>query len=307
MRWRPRARAVLPACLLLLAAASAVALEVPYLSGRVVDEAGMLSPQSRQQVETELAALERDTGAQVAVLTIPTLEDEALEDYSLRVAETWKLGRAEADDGVLLLIARDDRKMRLEVGYGLEPKLTDLAANRILDEVIRPRFRQGDFDGGVEAGVAAVAAVVREGEAALPEPEPATPGGDMAQAPLPARIFGLLIFVTVVGVFSLAALSSSGCQGWFLYLFLVPFWTAFPAMLLHPAAGAVTGLCWLLGYPLLRLLFHRRGRPGWLSESSGGGWSFGGGSFGGGGGGFSSGGFSGGGGSFGGGGASSGW
>ena len=136
------ARVALASAAALLGAALAAplpALEVPFLSGRVVDLAGMLTESEKQSVEQKLAAFEKKTGAQVAVLTLPSLEGEPLEDYSIRVVETWKLGRTGHDDGVLLLIARDDRKMRIEVGRGLEDRLTDLVAGRILDHLLRPR------------------------------------------------------------------------------------------------------------------------------------------------------------------------
>lgn len=146
------------------------ALEVPYLGARVNDEASLLSGAAKQQIEAELANLERETGAQVAVLTIPTLDGEVLEDYSLRVVETWKLGRAGKDDGVLVLVVRDDRKMRIEVGYGLEAVIPDVLARRVLDERMRPRFRDGDFDGGVRDATSTLAALVRGEENALPPP-----------------------------------------------------------------------------------------------------------------------------------------
>ena len=136
---------------LALAAATAPALEVPYLAGRVNDLADLLSPGAEARIEEELAALERETGAQGAVLTVPSLEGDPLEDFSLRVVDTWKLGREGVDDGVLLVIARDERQVRIEVGYGLEATLTDVGSKRILSDVMTPRFRAGDFDGGVEA------------------------------------------------------------------------------------------------------------------------------------------------------------
>lgn len=285
---------------------AAAALEVPYLAGRVNDLAGMVPADARERLELLLSELETETGAQIAVLTIPALEGEALEEYSLRVAETWALGREEFDDGALLLIARDDRKMRIEVGYGLEPTLTDAISRRILDNVIRPRFRQGDFGGGIEAGVEAIAAIVR-GEGELPPPE----AGDEAM-PLAGRLLGSLFFFSIVGLFSLAAIGTRGCAGWFLWLFLMPFWLLFPSVLIHPRAGVALLAAWLILFPILWIAIHqtKRGKK-WAKSSpwfdtSGrrGGWSSGGWSSGGG---FSSGGFSGGGGSFGGGGASSSW
>ncbi len=136
---------------LLLVATAAPTLEVPFLSGRVNDYAELIPPETEERIAAKLEAFEGSTGAQLAVLTVPSLGDEVLEEYSLRVAETWGLGREEQDDGVLLLVARDDRKMRIEVGYGLEARLTDAQCGRILRNVLRPAFREGDFGGGIEA------------------------------------------------------------------------------------------------------------------------------------------------------------
>jgi uncharacterized protein len=280
------------------------ARDVPYLAGRVNDTAGMLSPAARQRIEGELAALEKQTGAQVAVLTIDSLDGEALEDYSVRVAKTWKLGQQGKDNGVLFLVAKNDRKMRIEVGYGLEPLLTDLQTHVILDEIVRPAFQSGDFAGGIGKGVDAIAAAVR----GLGVPKSVKPEDESPRS-LPAgpREGFSLVFLLIVGVFSLAALSSRGCQSWFLYAFLAPFY--------YFLGGATLGLilagAWLVLFPLLRLLFKGTGFGGFGGGSGwppfggwgGGGWSSGGGGFGGGGGG----GFSGGGGSFGGGGSSGSW
>jgi uncharacterized protein len=290
------------------------ALEVPYLSGRVNDVAGVLSAASKQRLEEELRKLEEDTGAQVAILTIPTLDGESLEEYSLRVAETWKLGRGKFDDGALVLIARDDRQMRIEVGYGLEPAITDAKSRRILDQLMRPRFREGDFDGGVESAVKAIDGLVRGDENALPAPEPTS--GVEGVAP---RALMFLIFAVVIGVFSMVALATEGAGAWFFYLFLTPFWLAFPIAIFGASVGVFFGLAWLLGFPVLHRILRKKrksgklfrgtkwatgGMPGggWVWSSRGGGWSGGRGGWGGGGGGFS-----GGGGSFGGGGASGRW
>ena len=121
-----RARLAFATLLLSSLSITALALDVPKLSGRVNDYADLISPAAEARIEHTLEALEQDEGAQLVVLTIDSLEGEQLEEYSLRVAETWKLGRAEQDDGALLLIAKNDRKMRLEVGYGLEPVLSDV-------------------------------------------------------------------------------------------------------------------------------------------------------------------------------------
>jgi len=310
--WRP-ALAALPTLATWLALAAltspaAAELEVPFLSGRVVDGADMLSPEAERNLDQKLTALEEETGSQVAVLTVPSLEDEVLEDFTLRVAETWQLGRGKFDDGALLFIARDERRMRLEVGYGLEPIIPDAIAKRILDAVIQPRFRAGDFDGGVTAAVDTIGGLIRS-DGTLPPPEleeaPAT-----ARRPGPSNLVGFLIFLSVVGMFSLQALAAKGCAAWGLYLFLMPFWIMFPLTLFGRPGGFIPGVLWIVAFPLLWLLLHRTGAGrAWTDKHGGGGPMI----FGGGGGGWSSsggsfgGGFSGGGGSFGGGGASGSW
>jgi uncharacterized protein len=301
------------AILLFLAAVPLAALEVPYLSGRVVDNADLIPDDVQQRIEQRLAAYEQQyKGRQIAVLTIESLEGEALEDYSLRVAETWKLGRKrtpgqtdqEVDNGALFLISEQDRKMRIEVGYGLEPELTDLETGRVLDNVVTPYFRSGDFGAGVEKGVDGIIAAIGGQEVA-----PA-PGADAApqMATGEKAIFGLIFFF-VIGIFSLMAVFSQGCQSWFMYLFLMPFYATFPNML-FPGLGIGALIAWAVLFPILKALFGRRigsgiptRRGGWGGPFviGGGGWGGGGGWSGGGGG------FSGGGGSFGGGGSSGSW
>jgi len=283
----------------LLVATMVAAIDVPYLSGRINDQADLLSDGFETGLDGKFRLLEEETGAQVAVLTIVTLEDDPIEDFSIRVVETWKLGRAGADDGVLILIVRDDRRMRIEVGYGLEGVLTDAQAGRIIDRLMAPRFRAGDFEGGVEAAADAVSSAIRGEPVVLPE-EPARGRGVNP---------GSLIFFLIFGLpFIGAALSSRGAAGWILYLFLTPFFFAFPAGIFGLKAGAVVAGAWLVGFPLLRLIWPKTavGRDAgskrgtfWGPFIGGGGGGFsGGGGFGGG--------FSGGGGSFGGGGASGG-
>lgn len=172
---RRRRRPLLAALLagaLLAPAAPAAAREVPFLSGRVVDEAGLLSAEARQRLEPRLAALERETGAQLAVLVVSDLGGDPIEDFSLRVVEEWELGGAERDDGLLFLVAVEERRMRVDVGYGLEDDVPDILAGRILDGLVQPRFRRGDFDGGVEAGVEALAELARGNEEAVAQALP---------------------------------------------------------------------------------------------------------------------------------------
>lgn len=137
------------------------ALSVPALRARVNDYAGMLSGQTEQQLDTMLGNLETTDSTQIVVLTIPSLEGESLEEFSVRVAEKWKIGHKEKDNGAILLIAKEEREIRIEVGYGLEGRLTDLIAGRIIRDIMIPRFRAGDIDMGVLDGVSAMIAVVR--------------------------------------------------------------------------------------------------------------------------------------------------
>jgi len=141
--------------------AVAGALDVPRPAGYVTDRANLLSSSTVLRLDQALADFERSDSTQIVVLTIPSLDGEVLEEYSLRVAEEWGIGQKGKDNGALLLISKADRKIRIEVGYGLEGRLTDLLAGRIIDNEITPRFKQGDFDGGVVAGVTSMMEAVR--------------------------------------------------------------------------------------------------------------------------------------------------
>lgn len=143
---------------------------IPPLAARVTDLTGTLTQEQRQALEHKLANLEQAKGSQIAVLLVPTTQPETIEQYALRVAEHWKLGRKGVDDGVLLLVAKEDRRLRIEVGYGLEGAIPDAVAKRIIEEIILPRFRGGDFAAGIEAGVEALVSLV-SGEP-LPAPQP---------------------------------------------------------------------------------------------------------------------------------------
>jgi len=177
----------------LLAAAQELA-PIPPLSARVTDTTGTLDAAARDALEQRLAVLERDKGSQVAVLIVPTTRPEAIEQYGIRVAEAWKIGRKGIDDGVILLVAKEDRKLRIEVGRGLEGAIPDAIAKRIIAEIISPRFKQGDFAGGLTAGVEAIAARIA-GEP-LPAPEPSR--RDTAADPTDWLVM-LLIGTIVVG------------------------------------------------------------------------------------------------------------
>jgi uncharacterized protein len=140
----------------LLAGAASAELAIPTLTGRVVDRAGMLSAAEERQITADLTALEsREKGAQMAVLTIPTLANDSLELFSMRVAEKWKLGRKDTDNGLLLLIVRDDRKIRIEAGYGLEDRLNDARCGDII-RAMQPYFRAHRYEQGIQFAVSEV-------------------------------------------------------------------------------------------------------------------------------------------------------
>ena len=182
-------------CMAVLLPWAAAALEVPALKGRVNDYGGMLSPESERRLETLLKELEEKDSTQVAVLTIPSLDGDSLEDFSMRVAERWKIGRKGFDNGVILIVARDDRKVRIEVGYGLEGRLTDLTAGRIIRDRIVPEFRAGRFDQGVLNGVVALTEVVR-GEFQAPAQPPIGPAASGAEDLMPfVLVFFFVVFM----------------------------------------------------------------------------------------------------------------
>lgn len=309
----PRGWIVLLVCVI-LAAGPASAFQPPFLSGRVNDEAGIIPPDVRESLEQKLKGLEERTTSQMAVLTVESLEGLSIEDYSIQVAEAWKLGVKGKDNGVLFTVARGDRKMRIEVGYGLESVLTDARCGRILDNLVRPAFRAGDFGRGIEAGVDAVLATLEGSPPAEAEESALMIPGSQPPVDWLGMLIGGVVFLVVIGLFSFLALFLPSGQNWFLYFFLLPFYLIFPSFLIHPWAGPVLGAAWLAGYPMLRFLIHktRRGKaflsahPAFgkmgTSRGSGSGGGFRSGSFS-----SSSGGFSGGGGSFGGGGSSSSW
>jgi uncharacterized protein len=290
-----RAGSILVFFLLVFAGAvDAAALEVPRLNGHVNDYAAMLGTASERQLEAMLTEFEEKESTQIVVLTIPSLQGDSLEDFSLRVAEAWKIGQTKLDNGAILLIAKNDRKIRIEVGYGLEGRLTDLVAGRIIRNVIAPQFKSGRFDQGITDGVAAMIDAVR-GEYSVAD-APRQP--HQAQKGVPyIALLALFFLINALGRASRWLGAAAGA-------------------VLFPIAGALffgLGPLLLLGLVPLGLVaglvisLISGALPSGLATSRHRGGYWGGGS---GGGGFSSGGFggfSGGGGGFGGGGASGGW
>ena len=161
--------AVLAGLALLLSLGAMAQVAVPPLVGHVTDQTGTLSAAQQAALEQTLSAFEARKGSQLAVLLVPTTAPEEIEQYALRVAEQWKLGRAKVDDGAILVVAKNDRTLRLEVGYGLEGALSDITSKRIVSDTIVPRFKQGDYNGGIDAGVAQIIRVI-DGEP-LPPPQ----------------------------------------------------------------------------------------------------------------------------------------
>jgi uncharacterized protein len=270
---------------------------VPPLTGRVVDQTGSLTSGDIASLTQTLTDLQTRKGSQIAVLIVPTTDGEAIEQFSLRVAEAWKIGRKKIDDGAVLVVAKNDRHLRIEVGYGLEGALTDVTTKRIIDEVITPKFRSGDFAGGISAGVNRMIALIN-GEK-LPAPEPAhwdSPSSIDALNP-----FWLFFAFVVSGMLrsALGRLIGSVAAGGFV-AFLA--WFLFGNF----AAALAAGVLAFLVTVFIDLIPSggSRGSSGWSGgSSSSGGWSGGSSS----GSSSDSGGFSGGGGSFGGGGASGSW
>lgn len=272
---------------LLLALSAAAEVAVPPLQARVTDLTGTLTASQIETLDSQLRAFERAKGSQVAVLMLPTTQPETIEQYSIRVAEAWKIGRARVDDGVILLVAKDDRKLRIEVGRGLEGAIPDALAKRIVSEIIAPHFKSGDFSGGITAGTDALMKLI-EGEG-LPAPEARPDAGQIDFQTIVwlfvALVLGDAIFKRIFGRVAGAAVSGT--------IVAVIVWFA-AGVLLFAILGGVIGFF----ITLFAGVSSRRG--GWTSGGwPGGGWS--------GGGGFGGGGFSGGGGGFGGGGASGNW
>lgn len=169
----------------------AALVEVPPFTARVVDLTQTLSAPEQAAFEAKLKSFEEAKGSQIAVLIVPTTQPEAIEQYAIRVVDVWKVGRERVDDGLLLLIAKEDRKVRIEVGYGLEGAVPDLYAKRIINEALTPNFKRGDFAGGIDGALNALIGLV-EGEP-LPEPHPASIDGAHLENLLPLLLFGGLI------------------------------------------------------------------------------------------------------------------
>ncbi len=272
------ARAGFLALLMCWAFAAHADVAVPPLSGRVVDQTGTLSSADISSLTQTLQSLEARKGSQVAVLIVPTTAPETIEQYSLRVAETWKVGRKKIDDGALLVVAKNDRKLRIEVGYGLEGALNDATAKRIIDEVITPRFRNGDFAGGISAGIERIVAVI-DGEP-LPAPAPQKSSGASSNFD-PFNPFLLFAVFIVGGILrtTLGRLVGSVTTGGIVGALA---WFIAGSLAASVIVGVIAFIITMFG-GMMSSFGGGRGSYSGSIGSSGGGFSGGGGSFGGGG------------------------
>ena len=264
---------------LLALAAPAAAQTFPQLTGRVVDQANLLSPEQEGALTGKLAALEQQTGRQFVVATVSSLEDRTIEDYGYRLGRTWGIGDEKRDDGVILLVAPKEKKVRIETGYGARVFLTDAVSSVIIRESILPRFKAGDFPGGITAGADQIITMMSLSEAEAARRAAQAEQREATRATSGAGLIPVVFWIMVI-----------------IFVLLSMFRRAAGRRYRRRRKGGIDP--WIVLWGLSELSqASRRGRGGW------GGGGFGG--FGGGGGGF--GGFSGGGGSFGGGGASGGW
>jgi uncharacterized protein len=235
------------------------ATDIPYLTGRVTDNAEIISETTRQSLTVSLKEHEDRTSNQIAILTVPTINGESIEEYAVEVFDAWKLGQKGKDNGILIVVVPNDRRMRIEVGYGLEATLTDAMAGRIIQFAITPKFKNGDYDGGITDGVRAVIDVLEGGELADIESKTSASaesygldfeGPDLSiteRILMGAFIFGIIGLFTVIGVLTPGV-------GWFLYFFLIPFWATFPIIVLGTGGALSCLITYIIAFPIAKLL-----------------------------------------------------
>ena len=248
--------------------AAAAGIDVPYLTGRVVDNANIMQADTRGRLAERLREHERTAGNQVVVLTVPTIGEASVEEYATKVFETWKLGQKDRDNGVLVVVVPQDRKMRIEVGYGLEASLTDATCGQIIRNVMTPSFKEGNYDKGIEDGIGSVIGLL-EGTGTVPGDAPAGQSSsnnlfDAPDMPLIQRILiGAFIF-SIIGLFTVIGVLTPGV-GWFLYVFLIPFWAMFPIVVIGPHATLALLATYIIGYPAAKIIL---GRQAWYKKAA---------------------------------------
>lgn len=270
--WRSLFAAAMAIAATLVLAGAAFAADVPYLTGRVVDNAELLGAATRSRIESTLKAHEDSTGDQIVVLTTRSLAGESIEQYAQNVFAEWKLGQKGKDNGILVIVAPAEHKLRIEVGYGLEGPLPDVIAARIIRDIMTPAFKRDDFDGGIDKGVEAIVAQLEGRGDALglsssvaDEPHGikdfSTPANDMSW---PMRVLlGCFIF-GIIGMFTVLGVLTPGV-GWFLYLFLIPFWAMFPMVIVEPQFAVYILGAYVIGFPIAKLIV--RGQP-WYAKAA---------------------------------------
>lgn len=245
----------LAAAWIALSPVNAQVVEIPYLTGRITDNAGIVSTQARERLAALLKTHERATGNEIAVLTMPSLENGSIEEFAAEVFKSWKLGVKGKDNGVLLIVSPGDRRARIQVGAGLADRLSDAAAGRIVRDLMAPRFQDGDFDRGIEDGIGAIIGSLEEAgaeqgtEQKQTAAKPFFDGPDMS---ISERIlFGAFIF-GIIGLFTIIGVVTPGA-GWFLYLFLIPFWAMFPIVIVGTRGALILLITYLICFPAAKL------------------------------------------------------
>ncbi len=249
------------AAALVLATTTAFALSVPQRTGRVTDTAGILSAEARQKVTERIEAHAQATGNQIVVLTVPSLEGENIDEYAVRVFEDWKPGRKGKDNGVLLVVALQDRRVRIEVGYGLEGTLPDSACGSIIRSAMKPRFKQGDYSGGISDGVAAIISTLETGEQPVEEAA-ADEAADAARLSSEERLFttmaGIIISIPAFLIllsFSNLAICSRGKTGWIIYAVLSCVMFTGILNIFNLAVAIIATFIYLIAFPIVKLQY----------------------------------------------------
>ncbi len=256
LSWRGLALA-----LVALASARAQVAEVPFLTGRITDNAEILTPQTRERLTGIIRAHEQSTSNEIAILTLPSFESGSIDEFAAQVLKSWKLGQKGKENGVLVVVSPGDRRVRIEVGGGLRNSLSEAAAARIVRDVMAPRFNEGDYDRGLEDGIDSIV-----GQLGTSQPGHET-AGDQEQTgkessfespdlSIPERILiGSFIF-GIIGLFTVIGVVTPGA-GWFLYLFLIPFWAMFPIIVVGVRGALVLLVIYLVGFPVVKLSLTR--------------------------------------------------
>jgi uncharacterized protein len=252
----------LSAALFVFAVAWAQVAEVPYMTGRITENVGTLSPEVRAHLTEVIRLHEEANDDQLAVLIVPSLEGAKIEEFAAQVLETWRIGTKGKDNGVLLLVSPSDRRVRIAVGSGLRHRLSEESTDRIIRDVIAPAFQNQDYDRGIDNGVHAILGQLegdnRQDTAARLE----KPGNsdslfsDTDMSFSERFLIGSFIF-GIIGLFTIIGVLTPGV-GWFLYLFLIPFWAMFPMVVVGVQTGVILLIAYLVLFPAAKLVLSHK-------------------------------------------------